>query len=90
MTLRRYITWNPRQGRVRAIVKTICYRFFMVVITVLIAFLVTNNVGQALSIGLVANLFKTFTYYVYERAWDHISWGLASPDPEPKNTFTGD
>lgn len=88
MPLERYITWNPRQGRVRAIVKTVCYRIFMVVITILIAFLVTNSTGQALSIGLAANLFKTVTYYVYERAWNRITWGIT--DPQPGNSLPGD
>ncbi|WP_089671752.1 DUF2061 domain-containing protein [Halohasta litchfieldiae] len=68
------------QERKRAIVKTLCYRFFMIVITVVVAWAVVGNVGAALSIGLVSNLLKTVTYYVYERTWDHITWGLTQPN----------
>jgi len=68
------------QERKRAIVKTLCYRFFMIVITVVVAWAVVGNVGAALSIGVVSNLLKTVTYYVYERTWDHITWGLTQPN----------
>ncbi|MCU4801944.1 DUF2061 domain-containing protein [Halobacteria archaeon HArc-gm2] len=60
----------------RALVKTLCYRVLMVVITVLVAFVVTGNTGEALSIGFVANVVKTGTYYGYERLWDRIAWGV--------------
>lgn len=84
MTLRQYVTWSPHQAQTRAIVKTLCYRLFMVLITIAVAFLITDDPSQALSIGLVANVFKTITYYVYERMWAHIAWGMetASNDPE--------
>ena len=48
----------------------------LIVITVAVAFWFTGDTGQALSIGLVANVVKTGTYYGYERLWDRISWGV--------------
>lgn len=79
MTRSRYFSWTPHQGRRRAIVKTLCYRFVMVVITVAVAWWVTGSTAEALSIGLVANVAKTGTYYAYERVWDRITWGITSP-----------
>lgn len=73
-------TRAPHQRLSRALAKTLGYRVLMVVITVLVAFGVTGNTGEALSIGLVANVVKTGTYYGYERLWDRISWGLASAE----------
>ncbi|ESS09428.1 MAG: putative membrane protein [uncultured archaeon A07HN63] len=70
----------PHQRLSRALVKTLGYRALMIVITVLVAFGVTGNTGEALSIGLVANVVKTGTYYGYERLWDRISWGMASAE----------
>ncbi|WP_114577314.1 DUF2061 domain-containing protein [Saliphagus sp. LR7] len=78
MSLRELVTWRPFQRRRRAVVKTLCYRLFMVLITVGVAFFVTGNTADAISIGLVTNVAKTFTYYGYERVWDHIAWGVAS------------
>ncbi|MFW5964074.1 MAG: DUF2061 domain-containing protein [Natronomonas sp.] len=67
---------RPHQRLSRAVVKTVGYRLFMLVITVAVAFFVVGNVGEALSIGLVANLLKTGTYFAYERVWDRIEWGV--------------
>ena len=70
------LTRSPHQRLSRAVVKTLLYRVLMVVITVVVAFFVTGNTADALSIGLVANLVKTGTYYGYERLWDRVSWGV--------------
>lgn len=67
---------TPLQGRSRAIAKTIGYRFFMVIITFTVAFVFTDSFQQALNIGIVTNIAKTGTYYIYERAWDRVSWGV--------------
>jgi len=66
------------QARKRAIAKTLCYRLVMVAITVGIAWIIVGDVGDALNIGLVANVLKTATYYGYERLWDHVAWGVTS------------
>jgi uncharacterized membrane protein len=67
---------RPHQQLSRAVVKTVGYRAFMLLITVAVAFFVVGDVGDALSIGLVANVVKTGTYFAYERAWDRIEWGV--------------
>lgn len=75
--LKRVLSKTPHQARNRAIVKTVGYRFLMVLITVGVAWFVVGDVSQALNIGLIANLVKTVTYYSYERLWDRITWGVA-------------
>jgi uncharacterized membrane protein len=70
---------TPRQPRSRALVKTLCYRLLMIVVTVVVALGVVGDVGDAARIGLVANLAKTVAYYAYERVWDRIAWGLPEP-----------
>ena len=67
---------SPHQRVSRAVVKTLCYRVLMVVITVAVALFVTGDTGEALSIGIAANVVKTGTYYGYERLWDRIAWGM--------------
>lgn len=59
----------------RTVLKTACYRLLMVLITVLVALGITGNTGDALQIGVAANVVKTGTYYGYERLWARISWG---------------
>lgn len=67
------------QARRRAIVKTLCYRLFMLLITVTVAWVIVGDAGDALNIGIATNLLKTGTYYAYERTWDHITWGVSNP-----------
>lgn len=69
--------WRPRERWSRSLVKTALYRVLMVAITILVAFFVTGNTAEALSIGLAANVVKTGTYYGYERLWARIDWGTA-------------
>ncbi len=75
--LRCLLSRSALQARKRAVVKTLCYRLFMVTITVVVAWLVVGDVGDAVNIGIVTNLLKTGTYYLYERTWDHITWGVS-------------
>lgn len=69
------------QSRSRTLVKTVLYRAFMLAITVGVALFVTGDTGQALNIGVAANVMKTGTYYAYDRLWARLSWGLKEPDP---------
>lgn len=64
------------QPQKRALLKTLCYRILMVVITITVAWTVIGDVGAAIDIGIIANIAKTGTYYLYERTWDHITWGV--------------
>jgi uncharacterized membrane protein len=74
--LRGYVTRYPNQLRSRAVVKTLLYRVFMLVVTVGVALIVTGNTTDAVSIGIATNVVKTGTYYFYERLWDRIAWGV--------------
>lgn len=65
------------QKRKRVVMKTVCYRMVMLLITVTVAFVVVGDVGDALNIGIATNVLKTGTYYAYERLWDHVIWGLS-------------
>ena len=71
---------SARHARKRAIAKTLGYRFFMVVITIAVAWVVVGDAADAMNIGIVANILKTGTYYLYERAWNHITWGVIAPE----------
>lgn len=77
--VRHAISGVALQARRRAIAKTLCYRLVMLAITVAVAWGIVGDVGAALNIGLVTNAVKTGTYYLYERTWDHIAWGVSTP-----------
>ena len=71
-----FVSRSALHDRKRAVAKTLCYRALMVAITVVVAWAVVGDVGDAVNIGLITNVVKTATYYSYERLWDHISWGV--------------
>ena len=72
------VSRSPLQAQKRAVAKTLCYRLFMLAITVTVAWVVVGDVADAVNIGLITNLLKTGTYYLYERTWDRITWGVSA------------
>jgi len=70
------VAGRPNQTWARTAVKTLCYRLLMLAVTVAVAWVVVGDVRDAASIGLVANVAKTGTYYAYERLWGRVDWGL--------------
>lgn len=70
------VTQYPLQIRSRAVLKTLLYRGFMILVTVGVAFAITGDIETSVNIGIVTNIIKTGLYYIYERLWDHISWGI--------------
>jgi uncharacterized membrane protein len=71
-----FVSRSAIQPRKRALVKTVGYRLAMLAITVAVAWAILGDAGAALNIGLAANILKTGTYYLYERAWDRVRWGI--------------
>lgn len=59
----------------RSIAKTLSYRSWGLLITVLVVLVSTGEVALALSVGLADTLIKIAVYYLHERAWTHINFG---------------
>ena len=60
---------NKTKGIARDFAKSIIYRIYSSVITVLISFAITQKLMISLSIGVVDSIIKIFTYFIYERVW---------------------
>jgi len=60
----------------RSIVKAASYRLFATSVVFLIAFAYTGQLGSSAKIGLSAAVAKTALYYVWERVWSNVQWGL--------------
>jgi uncharacterized membrane protein len=60
----------------RTVVKAASYRIFATMTVFLVSYLYTGNFASAASIGLTAAVAKTMLYYLWERLWSNISWGL--------------
>lgn len=72
------VTWNPRDGWHRTVVKTLAYRAVMFLITAVVVFTMTGSTTDAVNIGVATNVIKTLTYVGYERTWSRIHWGTTA------------
>lgn len=63
-------------SRRRSLLKTVSWRGVAMVDTLLIGYFVTGSWLWAGSIATLEILTKMFLYYLHERAWAHVSWGV--------------
>ncbi len=64
----------------RSVVKGMSWRFFGTLDTIIIAFFVTGNHNTALSIGFTEVFTKVGLYYLHERLWYKVKFGLKKDD----------
>ena len=62
--------------RKRSIAKTITFRMLATVTTMTIVFIFTQDFVVAGIVGTIEFFSKIALYYLHERAWDRIPWGL--------------
>ncbi len=69
-----------KETRTRSLVKSLTWRAIALSITYLAAWLFTGSLEMSLLIAIVANLIKTIVYYLLERVFQRVTWGLEEPD----------
>jgi uncharacterized membrane protein len=86
------VKWGkPEEGgkaadsHARSLTKGITWRLTGTLDTIWIAYYITRNTLQALSIGTIEVFTKIGLYYLHERIWNSISWGktLITTDMDP-------
>jgi len=60
----------------RSIAKTISFRILATIITIILVLIFTGNIALASVIGIVEMITKLIAYYLHERLWDKIAWGI--------------
>lgn len=70
-SLNGFIHTNKR--KIRSLLKAISYRFLGTLATMLITFVLTQEIALSLSIGAFELLGKIVLFYLHERLWDKIS-----------------
>jgi len=68
----------------RSLVKALVWRLIALVQTGVIGSLITGNLAVGSSIAVADSIFKTALYYVHERAWSYVRWGIVF---EPEYTI---
>jgi uncharacterized membrane protein len=75
----------------RSLAKAVSWRILGSVDTFLLSWLFTSSVKAAGAIALTEVLTKMVLYYLHERAWSGIVWGMKPPPaPVVQETTQGD
>lgn len=69
---------TPLETRARSLVKGATWRVVATVTTIVIAWLVTGQADLALAIGGFEFVAKIAVYYLHERCWTRIGFGVRS------------
>lgn len=70
------------ESHARSILKAVTWRAMGTVITVLVAWFISKEIGLAAKLGVVDTVFKIAAFYVYERLWNRIPYGRKHHRPE--------
>lgn len=62
--------------RRRSIAKSITWRFICIMVSVLTAYLFTEKWDIAAAIGTIYNVVTMILYYLHERIWNRVKWGI--------------
>lgn len=60
----------------RTLLKTAIYRGFTTIVLFLTSWMYTGNFGESSVITIAFNIIATGFYYVHERFWGKLTWGL--------------
>jgi len=71
--------FKPTLDKLRHVLKSFSYRVYSTCITITIAYALSDDLEKAMSIGAVDFCVKLFTYYIHERIWFYIPFGLQRP-----------
>ena len=66
----------------RTIARMISYRITAWAFTIFWTYLFTGNVGQATGFATVLHLLLSIDYYIHERVWLTLRWGIKTPTVE--------
>lgn len=65
-------------SRKRSIVKAITYRCIIICLDFLVIYLLTGQLMVAAGFMIISNIYTTVGYFLHERVWAGIKWGLKS------------
>ena len=60
----------------RTIIKSITWRIIAFISSIIVLYILTNNLKTAINHSLLIHLVKTVLYYIHERTWNLTNFGL--------------
>lgn len=49
-----------------------------------VVYVVTGSLALVVSVGIVDVISKMIFYYIHERTWGNVKWGLLGTEPQAK------
>jgi uncharacterized membrane protein len=72
------------ESHTRSILKGVTWRIIASATTMTVVYFVTGDLTLVASVGAVDILAKVFFYYLHERTWGKVKWGLLGIEPRVK------
>jgi len=63
--------------RKRSLVKALTYRVVIVCLDFLVVYVLTRKADVAVGFMIISNIYTSVGYFVHERVWARIKWGMA-------------
>ena len=64
------------ETRARSIIKSIVWRLICIIVSIITSYILTNKWDIALAIGTTYNVITMILYYLHERFWNKVHWGM--------------
>ena len=61
----------------RSIAKSLTWRVLATLTTIIIVYILTGDLAIAGAVGAIEVLAKIIIYYLHDRAWNSIAWGVS-------------
>jgi uncharacterized membrane protein len=74
---------TTRATRKRSVVKAISYRAIIICLDFAAIYLLTGKAEIAVGFMIVSNIYTTIGYFLHERLWARIQWGLEAGSALP-------
>ena len=62
----------------RSVVKALTYRLVIMCLDFGTIYLLTGTIRVALGFMIASNIYTTIAYFIHERLWAGISWGISA------------
>lgn len=73
--------FGMHESHKRSIIKGITWRFIASLTTMTVVFVATGNLALVASVGIIDVTVKVFFYYLHERTWGRVHWGVLGTEP---------
>ncbi len=70
-----------------SVIKGVTWRIIGTLDTMMLSYLFTHSISNALKIGFTEVFTKIFLFYVHERIWFKVKWGLSPKKEVASNTI---